>query len=146
MISLVFSEGRKFLQLHSHSGKPWIDIWTFWLLVTLCSIPRSLQYNCSVNGSVWIFIWVINWVMWTQHSLVQAFLSIPLLWSKRSYWNISSIIIKFVFLWISEYHTFINIWGKIILLPEIDIVCNHLYHTAKSESECKCLLTSFWMA
>ena len=67
-ISLVFSEGRKFLQLHSHSGKPWIDIWTFWLLVTLCSIPRSLQYNCSVNGSVWIFIWVINWVMLTQHS------------------------------------------------------------------------------
>ena len=29
-----------------------IDIWTFWLLVTICSMPRGLQHNSKINDNV----------------------------------------------------------------------------------------------
>ena len=28
------------------------DIWTFWLLVTICSMPSGLWHNCKVNDNV----------------------------------------------------------------------------------------------
>ena len=40
------------LMLWSFFNLSWLEIWTFWLLVTLCSMLRGLQHNCKVNGSV----------------------------------------------------------------------------------------------
>ena len=40
------------LKLWSFFNLSWLNIWSFWLLVTLCSMPRGLQHNCKVNGSV----------------------------------------------------------------------------------------------
>ena len=40
------------LMLWSFFNPSWLDIWTFWLLVTLCSMSRGLQHNCKVNGSI----------------------------------------------------------------------------------------------
>ena len=38
--------------LWSFCNPSWLDIWTFWSLVTLCSMTTGLQHNCKVKGGL----------------------------------------------------------------------------------------------
>ena len=53
--------------------------------------------------------------------------------SKNLYSGLSSLLIhwKYMLFWISISHTFTKVKAKIILLSEIDVVCDHLQHTKK---------------
>ena len=75
-----------------------IMIWymTLFTLSYLCIMPRGLQHNCKVNGSVLIAGWVINWTMWTQHNPRFPPGVIAMI-SKGSYLQIFRIIINFVY-------------------------------------------------
>ena len=80
-----------------------------------------------------------------EDNITQRFLLVSLLWyqmalmdnspilSKNLYSGLSSLLIhwKYMLFWISISHTFTKVKAKIILLSEIDVVCDHLQHTKK---------------
>ena len=109
----------------------------FWVLVTLCRMPRGLQHNSKVNSTVEIARWIINWVMWTQHNPRDPLAVIALI-SKGCFCQVSNYkvcILGFLYHNSSSLHVVLNrywasalikVTGKIKLVHKIDLVCDHL--------------------
>ena len=114
----------------------WLDIWTFWLLATPCSMPRGLQHNCKVNGRQPNE----SLIGQCEQKITQGLLLVSLLWYQKVVFdkspNLSLIFyLGFLFIsihqqwmmfWIDIGHTLIKFRGKVELVYEIDLVSDHL--------------------
>ena len=113
--------------LWSFYNTSWLDIWTFWLLVILCSMPRSLQQNCKANGNVKTAGWVTKWAMWTQHN-PRVPLGVITMISKVCFLQMFKNILKFLlraFFYLNPSTiTFETPWGKLQSLLGIKLTTN----------------------
>ena len=124
-----------------------LEIWTFWLLVTLCRIQRG--FNITARYTVVCNQQDESLIGQHEHNTNQGFLLVSFLWyQKVVFWQISNIIIKSVFRFflylnpstvhvvLNWYlaHTLIKLRCKIELVHEIQTknlltsLCIHLNH------------------
>ena len=59
-----------------------LEKWTFWLLVTLCSIPRDLQHNCKVKCNVKIVDESL--IATCEHHITKRLLSHGGMWTQHN--------------------------------------------------------------
>ena len=93
-------------------------VYTLWLLITLCNMPKGLQHNYQVGSSyVYICCMSLSWAMWVYNT-TQVFPLVSCYWYKGC--NIISDTLKkicisfvlFSFRYVVEWKLFQNVKGE----------------------------------